>query len=504
MTGIKQTMARANMINGIRAMRAARWLCAAAMVLTFAAPAGAAQFSLGLQYQAIGQPGTAPTVGNTFGTMRTLAASTVRISVFWSQVAPPGATRPSGFTPSNPADPQYNWTAVDAAVRAAAGAHKQVLLDLYSPPQWTQGPHRPASSEILNYSWDPSPSQFKAFAHAAAERYRGSFADPLHPGARLPRVKQWEIWNEENLPWYLAAPHLIDEYRDLLNAGYAAITGVHADNTIVMGGLAPVSFLPPRSVSPLKFAAEVMCLRRVRTQFVRAAGCKQRARFDVFSHHPYSLAATPTKHAYRYDDVLVADMQKVANLVHAADRLHTVLPNIRHKLWVTEFGWYTNPPNNVVGDSQATAARYVDYSMYEMWRAGVSLVSWYTLEDYPASFNNGTTVTPGAGLETTRGRPKLMMRAFGFPVIAAVSGGHGMVWGRAPESRRVGVVIQRLSHHRWLRVATARTASDGVFEATFNANTSATYRAAVDGGPVSLGYDSRPIPGKRTHLFSTG
>jgi hypothetical protein len=495
------------MTRGKRAItRRACWLAGVLALLSFVtAPAGArAQFSLGLQYQAIGQPGTAPTASNTFGAMRSMAASTVRISLFWSQVAPSGSTRPSGFNQSDPADPDYDWTAVDAAVRAAAQNHKQVLLDLYSPPQWAQGAHRPASSEILDYAWDPSPVEFKAFARAAAERYDGSFADPLHPGAHLPRVRQWEIWNEENLPWYLAAPHLIDEYRDLLNAGYSAITGVHSDNTIVMGGLAPVSFLPPRSVSPLKFAAELMCLRRVGVQFVRARGCTQRAQFDVFAHHPYSLAATPTKHAYRYDDVLVADMQKIANLVHAADRLHTVLPNIRHKLWVTEFGWYTNPPNTVVGDSQTTAARYVDYSMYEMWRAGVSLVIWYTLEDYPAKYNNGTTVTPGAGLETARGKPKLMMQAFGFPVIAAVSGGHGLVWGRAPETRRVGVVIQRLSHHRWVRVTTVRTGSDGVFQATFAAGSNATYRAAVDGGPVSLGYDSRAIPPQRTHLFSTG
>ena len=51
-------------------------------------------------------------------------------------------------------------------------------------------------------------------------------------------------------------------------------------------------------------------------------------------------------------------------------------------------------------------------------------------------------------------------------------------------------------------VATTRTGSDGVFNASFAARGNATYRARVSGGPTSLPYDSRPIPAKRTHLFT--
>jgi hypothetical protein len=479
-------------------------LALTAALTGLAPPRADAYFGIGLQDQAIGQPGSTAGAPDPYGTMRTVAAATVRISLFWSRVAPSGSVKPPGFNPSQPADPHYDWTTVDAAVRAAAQNHRQVLLNLYSAPRWAEGPHRPASANVLAGAWDPDPAEFKAFARAAAERYSGGFADPLHPGGHLPRVKNWEIWNEENLPWYLAAPHLIDEYRALLNAGYTAITGIHSDNTIVMGGLAPVSFLAPLSVSPLKFAAELMCLRRVGTRFVRAGGCAQRARFDVFAIHPYSLAATPTKHAYRYDDVLVGDMSKITTVVHAADTLHTITPQVRHRIWVTEYGWYTNPPNGVVGDSQPTAARYVAYSMYEMWRAGVSLVSWYTLQDYPAADNNQTTVTPGAGLETSSGRPKLMLQAFAFPVVAAVTAGRGFVWGRAPVTHAVRVVVQRSVNHRWVRLVTVRTGADGVFRVRFSATGVGRYRAAVSGGPVSLTYNSSPIPPKRTHLFSTG
>lgn len=477
-------------------------LIVVAMAMALLPATADASFDIGLQDQSVGQIAP-PTEQSAYQAMQSLGASTVRISVIWSQVAPGGSIEPSGFNPSNPADPHYNWTVVDAAVRAAADAHKQVLLNLFHAPQWAEGPNQPASPEILAGAWDPSPSQFAAFNRAAAERYSGTFPDPLHPGADLPRVKRWEIWNEENLPWYLAAPNLIGEYRSLLNAGYAAVKAVHPDNTVVMGGLAPVSFLPPRSVSPLTFAAQLMCLRRVRTKFVRTKGCS-RASFDVFAIHPYSLAATPTKHAYRYDDVLVGDMSKVSTIVHTADRLHTIAPKIHHPIWVTEYGWYTNPPNNVVGDSAATAARYVAYSMYEMWRAGVSLVIWYTLKDYPPAHYTSALVTPGGGLETSTGRPKPMMSAFGFPFIAAVAKGRGYAWGRAPEARRVRVIVARLTHHRWARVATVHTAGDGVFTARFAAKGNGVYRASVIKGPLSLAYNSSPIPPKRTHLVNSG
>jgi hypothetical protein len=493
-------LSRGGGLRGAGALRHARMLCAAVVVIAMViavAPKAASAFALGLQDEGMGQPAPAPSVPNINRAMQVMAISSVRISVHWSAVAPDTAAKPSGLRASDPSDPHYQWGPVDAAVRAAVAQHKQVLLDLFSAPVWAQGPHRPTSSVILQNAWDPNVREFDAFARAAATRYSGTFADAS--GVRLPRVSQWEIWNEENLPWYLAAPNVVAEYRALVNGAYDAITAVHTDNLIVMGGLAPASFLP-RSVSPLRFAAELLCLRRAGTAFHRIPGC-QRARFDVFAHHPYSLAATPTKHAYRYDDVLVGDMAKIATLVQSADRLRTILPAIRHRIWVTEFGWYTNPPNRSVGDSDATAARYVAYSMYEMWRASVDLVTWYTLEDYQLKRTNGANVPSGAGLETDTGAPKRMMSAFGFPVIASVARGRGYAWGRAPVAGRVAVVVQRSVQGRWTRVAGVRTGSDGVFQARFAATGNGTYRAIVIGGPTSLPYNSVSIPPLRTHLF---
>ena len=73
------------------------------------------------------------------------------------------------------------------------------------------------------------------------------------------------------------------------------------------------------------------------------------------------------------------------------------------------------PPNRTVGDRDGTAARYVADSLYEMWRSGVSLVIWQTIRDF-------TGANPfGGGLYDIHGRPKLMLRAYAFPVMASVA-----------------------------------------------------------------------------------
>lgn len=455
-------------------------------------------FSLGLQDPGFTDPGTSAESQFAYKALRTVHGSTIRITVSWNAVAPAGSQMPTGFDPSNPADPGYRWSAIDAAVRSASTHHDRVLLTLTGAPRWAQAPGKPASLRGYGGAWNPSASQFGLFAHAAAARYSGHFADPLGPATTLPFVRLWQIWNEENLPQDLTSSDPVDEYRGLLNAAYGAIKRVHADSTVAIGGLAPVSFIPNVSTSPLKFAAQLLCLRRVGVRFVRAGSCPAKARFDVLAMHPYSLDATPTLHAANYDDVLVADMGKLSALLRAVDRLHTAAPAGGHGLWVSEWSWFTNPPDPAIGDPGPVAARYTAYSMFELWRSGVSLVVWFLARDIPVAVNSPSLVG-GGGLYTSSGRPKLMLRAFDFPVVAGVRGGHGFVWGRAPVSKRSEVAVQRRAGRRWIQIAKLRTSADGVFRVQFGARGNANYRAQVTHGPTSLAYYSAPITARQTH-----
>ncbi len=463
-------------------------------LLVFGPATAKAQFQLGLDDPGFGAQATGAQSRAASAAMGAIDGSVVRVGVYWAQVAPDGRAMPAGFNAADPADPRYRWTATDYAVRSAVEHHLRVLFYFLDAPRWAQG-RRPEEPYVSTGAWDPNPTALAAFIRAAAVRYGGSFPDPLNPGANLPRVSYWEPWNEPNIPGYFGARDPVSAYRTLLDRAYGVLKAVHQDNLVVLGGLAPVSPVPG-SIPPLDFGADLLCLHRSGAGFAANRSCRQRADFDVFAMHPYSLAATPTKHAYESGDALVGDMSKVGALVRTADRLHTTAQRIHHQIWVTEFSWITNPPNSQLGDSDPVAARYVAYSMYEMWSSGASLVIWAQVLDTPGAD------MAGGGLYWGSGQPKLTLQAFAFPVVASVSRGDGFVWGRVPVSHPVQVVVERASGRRWRQVGTSVTGSDGVFTARFRATGNGRYRARVIGGPTSLAYDSRPIPPKRTHLYT--
>lgn len=464
-------------------------------------PAAAfAQFEIGLEDPGFSDPAGTTASQVAFGALNAIHGSTVRLDVTWGTIAPDGTTAPAGFNPSNPGDPQYNWTSLDAAVRTLTEQHDQVLIDLTGPsPGWATPAGRPSSFNSFGGAWEPNATQFGLFAHAAALRYSGTFADPLHPGSALPRVSEWEIWNEENLPEDLTSTNPVSEYRALLNDAYAGIKQVNPSDTVSIGGLAPVSFVKGFSISPLTFAAQLLCLRRVGTHFVRDRACPVKAHFDALGIHPYSLLATPTKHAYYYDDILVGDMQKLSTLLDTARRLKTAASGSHFGLWVTEWSWFTNPPDPQIGDPPAVAARYTAYSMYEMWKAGTTLVIWFLAQDPKNIGPNSPSLVYGGGLYNASGKPKPMMTAFAFPFVASVRGDRGFAWGRAPVSKRTRVIVEEASGRRWKRIGMAQTSKDGVFQLHFSAKGHGTFRARISGGAVSLGYNSVPIPAVRTH-----
>jgi hypothetical protein len=458
-----------------------------------------AQFQLGLQDLRL-QSMSSPTRNSAaFNVFSTIDGKFERIGINWYLTAP--AALPTGFDGGNPASAGYTWTSLDAAIKLAAEHHKQVILAEVRAPSWALGPNHPTgpmSGDITGGAWDPNVTMFAQFIHALAVRYSGSFVSAA--SGRLPRVRYFEIWNEENISGYMAAPSNVTEYRKLLNAGYQAVKSVHADNKVIFGGMAGVGGYDPWSIPPLKFAAQVMCLRRVGQRFVPNGRCPVKAHFDILAEHPYAFASSPTKHAYQYDDLLVADMPKLRALLDTAKRLRTIRGD-NQLLWATEFAWATNPPNTPIGDSPGTAARYVAYALYELWAAGVSTVIYAPAIDNPLTASTNLSES-GTGLLNADLTPKLTLTALAFPFIASVGAKGGFAWGRVPVSHRVKVFVQHKTRRGWRTAQSVRTGPDGVFTAHFPAHGNGTYRAQVAHGQISLPYFSAKIPGKRLHLAS--
>jgi hypothetical protein len=384
------------------------------------------------------------------------------IYVSWSSVAP--SSTPLGFHASNPADPNYDWSAIDAAVEDASARGLKILLAVVSAPSWAEGPGRPSSQQAPPGTWKPDPAALGEFTHAIATRYSGHFAG-------LPAVHYWQLWAEPNLGVNLSpqfegnTPVGFNVYRPMLDAFYANLKGVSSQNVVVTGGTAPYGGLTPargltyQRMQPLTFWKGLLCepirkhkkkKRKKKSRQATAAataGCTP-PRFDVASHHAINVGA-PTRHALNPDDASTPDIGKVRRVLRAGGAGG-------RPLWNTEIWWNSNPPSR--GVSLKTQARYLSESFYLLWKQGVSAVFWFELRDLQP---NGRDPIPTCGLFFRDYSPKPSFSAFRFPFAAErLRSGRVRVWGIAPAAGPVS--IKRSGH----RVKTLKAGSNRVFTGT--------------------------------------
>jgi hypothetical protein len=400
----------------------------------------------------------------------------VRITPRWSDIAP--ATRPPSFDPTNPDDPAYDWSQLDADVRAAQAHRQRVLLTIFGAPTWAQGGDKPSGQYGAN--WKVDPQDVGEFATAIARRYSGTHLDLT--GQPLPKVTDWQIWNEPylytnfNPQWERVhgdwQPYAPIRYREILNAAYAALKAVSPENHVVTAGTGPFGDLNPggHRIGPLLFWRYLLCLDRT-------TGCDQPAHFDVASHHPYSVRG-PTAHAVNTNDASVPDVRKVAKLVRAAVRRGGARPRLTKPMWVTELAWDSSPPDPE-GIPAARQAAWLSKSVYVLWKQGVSLLVWYQVTGSPpkpsyAASNQG-------GVFLLDGTPKLSAAAYRFPFVVVKRGKGRLVWGIAPAPGRVR--LEALRAGRWRRIRALTAPSDRVFSAHLGRGSSSL--RAVQGGVVS-------------------
>jgi len=419
-----------------------------------------------------------------FRRVRSTGAGYARLILRWSQVAPPGAQKPPGFDAADPRSPNYRWSDFDRQVLLSTSAGLRPIVSVEAAPRWAE---RMTVGSPGTRS--PDPSEVALFARAAARRYSGSFDG-------LPRVQMWMLWNEPNLDIFLSpqfegadavSPEL---YRDMLNSFSDAVHSVRADNIVVAGGLAPFGRpLSPRAsfvgVSPLQFMRELLCMSgRAKPR----PSCTTTARFDIWSHHPYT-AGGPTKQAFNPDDVSLGDLPEMRRLLEAAVAAGHVVSRRQIRFWVTEFSWDSNPPDPN-GVPARLHARWVAEAMYRMWQSGVSLVTWFQLRDDPldrSRMQSGLYLNSGAALGADR--PKLALTAFRFPFVAFPSRGRAFVWGRTPRSRAGSVVVEQLVGRKWRRVAVLKANAFGVFTGRVGVRGRGSLRARAEGAaslPFSL------------------
>ncbi|MGZ8782610.1 MAG: glycosyl hydrolase, partial [Gaiellaceae bacterium] len=116
------------------------------------------------------------------------------------------------------------------------------------------------------------------------------------------------------------------------------------------------------------------------------------AGFDAYAHHPYygAPSESPSTPSPGRGGVTLGNIDA---LVTEVTRLYG-----RKRIWLTEYGYQTNPPDGVFGVPWATQARYLRES-FAIARAHsrIDLLLWFLLQDEgdPARWQSGLISATG-------------------------------------------------------------------------------------------------------------
>ena len=326
-----------------------------------------------------------------FRQLRSLRAGIIRITIDWATVA---RRRPAN--PANPADRAYNWAAVDAVVSQASANKVRVLATIYGTPRWAGR----AKNRLPRRMKD-----LRLFAHAAARRYSGKYRVKRvenEPVRVLPAVRHWLAWNEPNNPIFLRPqwkrfrsgwrPQSAFDYAKICSAVWA---GVHSTRLrgekVACGATGPRGNDAPRSsrpsTSPLVFLT-----------WLRRAGLK---RFDAYAHHPYYTNRLERPSTVPRSKKTVT-LGNIRVLIARLDALYG-----RKRLWITEYGYQTRPPDRFFGVRYSTQARYVHeaFAIARKTRR-VEMLVWFLIRDERRL--SGWQ----SGVLSVRGKRKPSFRAF--------------------------------------------------------------------------------------------
>jgi hypothetical protein len=327
---------------------------------------------------------------NGFPLLSSLHAQVVRMTLTWG--GPGGVANKQPAHPADPSDPAYDWARYDQAVERANDVGIQLLLTIVGTPAWANGGKAPQVAPT-------STGALRAFAYAAALRYSGTYLDSAS-GHVLPRVGLWLAWNEPNNPvflqpqferaggkWQMAAPAA---YARICNAVYGGVHAAGGPEQVACGATAPRGNNDPSSsrpsISPLAF------LRSAKQNGLRT--------FDAWADHPYYGNPSDTPTTRNLGSAI--ELGNIDTLISTVTGLYGNKP-----IWITEYGYQTNPPDTFFGVSWSKQAAYLRQA-YEIAKANprIELFTWFLLKDSPS------LAGWQSGLMTVDGRKKPSFAAF--------------------------------------------------------------------------------------------
>ncbi|MDP8911821.1 MAG: glycoside hydrolase family protein, partial [Actinomycetota bacterium] len=238
------------------------------------------------------------------------------------------------------------------------------------------------------------------------KRYSGVYTTGEEESKKiLGPVRHWLVWNEPNNPIFLRPQYrrvrgkwVVQSARDYAKMCAAVYSGVHATllrgEKVGCGVTAPRGNNAPRtrrpSVSPILF------LRNLKKAGLR--------KFDAYAHHPYAGRPSETP-ASRVRSRTNVSFGNLSVLIREVTRLYG-----KKRIWITEYGYETRPPDRYFGVSYARQARYLTQA-FSLARRNprIDMMLWFLLRDEPRFRGRDGWQS---GLMTARGQRKPAFRAF--------------------------------------------------------------------------------------------
>ena len=308
-----------------------------------------------------------------FLTLSQMHTRVLRVTLWWSGPSISVATRKPA-APADPADPAYRWDTYDRAVRLAKKYGIKVMCSVMGTPGWANG----------GMGWNAAPTDaadLQAFVTAAAKRYSGRYTPP--GGIRLGQVKLWVAWNEPNNPVFLKPQYVREggtwaiqsarDYARICNAVVAGVRKGQGGAKIACGATAPRGNNNPNSSRPS--TAPVAFLLAMRKAGARG--------FNAYAHHPYygkaqETPSTPPPPPVNGQQPTAVTLGNFAVLEKALKDSY----GSGMRIWITEYGYQTNPPDRLVGVTPTKQAAYMQQA-WDTLKANprVDMFVWFLMRD---------------------------------------------------------------------------------------------------------------------------
>ena len=334
-----------------------------------------------------------------------LGTSVVRYTIPWYEVEPRRGV--------------YDWSQTDAILRGLHARGIAPVVTLWGSPRWANGGRSP--------NWAPrSKWTFAGFARTAARRY--------------PFVKRWLVWNEPNKRLFLRPTSPRTYVKTLLNPAYSAIH--RATRGAKVGGGVTGPQAGYKGVSPVDFI-----------RGMKSAG----ARLDAYAHNPYPRhprKETPWSGGCGHcETITMASLERLLFWVRREFGAK--------RIWLTEYGYQSRPPDRALGVPNGVQARYVGAAGLRAFLAPrVDLLIHYLVRD------DRRLAGWQSGFFTMTGSAKPSYRAFMLPLAQRSRRGlRTVLWGQVrPRSGRQPYRLEQFRNGRWHWVGgTRKTNARGFF-----------------------------------------